>query len=267
MSSDDEIREDDDEEVIEVITHEDDADGGGTLGTPSRGVDIIGERPVRRPPPTQSPGCLYSFLLFLVGIGVGWVAFYTYSAPTASREESEAAALQDQIARTKAELNDLASKDIAAAWAFAEKRNYGDACDTLERVASYYVIQKRLTPGVTVPAADAVRDILEKMRSDDPAVQAEGRKLLKDYALEVAGDEVAASESAAAEDKTAESAAPESGESAPAEPAAKDKDAPESGATGESAATSKPESESVATAAVPADAKPTAAPGAPEGTA
>lgn len=253
MSSDDEIREDDDEEVIEVITHEDDAeDGGDALSASGRGVDIIGERPIRRSPPQQPPGCLYSFLLFLVGIGVGWIAYWTYTLPVSGAQEDRQEAIADQIVRTKKEITKLAEQDIAAATELATARNYGDACQVLERVASYYSIQKRIDPTVPIPNDPIVRDIIAKMSSDEAAVQEEGRSMLRDLAGGIEGAEVApeSGESAAAE--SAESATPESGAAESAESGAAEPAAAESAPAAAAESAAAPAEE----AAKPADEKP-----------
>lgn len=197
VSSDEEIREDEEEEVIEVITHDEEDEDEDDLDAPSRGVDIIGERPVRKSPAQQPPGCLYSFLLFLVGIGVGFVACMTYYNSSGVQTKDEKA-MDMNIMNAKEDLKVMCTEDLAVALELVNERNYGDASVVLGRVAKYYGAMATLQPGVQIPGKAEVDGILELLTKEDATTEDQAEAVKQLNAL-VNPEEAAAESEAATE--------------------------------------------------------------------
>jgi hypothetical protein len=257
VSNDEGVRRpgEDEEEVIEVITHSDDEEDweGTEPGAKTRrSVDIIGDRAVRRQPPPQPPGCLYSFLLLLVGITVGCLIMYCYREQVPDEADQGLAMAQSRAGEAANALRDLGKGELETAYDYAVQRNYGDARKVLERVSEYLSVAGKLKLTSTDKTPDKVREALELLKSDEAADQAKARALLAELtgkrpepAAEKAGGESgaesAASESAAATEKPAADAAKtedakESGAAAkPAEPATKEPAAPAKPAAGAAA--------------------------------
>lgn len=218
------------EEVIEVVSEDDERE------VPvSGGVDIIGDRPVKRSAQQAPPGCLYSFLLFLIGFGVGWLGCYAYNTMQAGEEEGDA--LLGRVTQATAAIKEATAADLNQAAAYAADKNYGYAAEALNRVAQYYDIANNLS-GKKDPSSSAIPEIAQMLRSDDPATQQEGvarlAELITDEELKARLTPAAMAEEPAPESEEAaameseEAAAPpaESEAASPEEPAAPAEAAP-----------------------------------------
>lgn len=243
-----EIREEEEEEVIEVVSEDSESD------TPvSSGVDIIGDRPVRRSTQQAPPGCLYSFLLFLIGFGVGWMGCYAYDQMQATEEEGDT--LMARVTQATGAIKEATTADVQQAAEYAANKNYGLASDTLTRAAQYFTIAGDLS-GKPDPTSTALSAVADMLRSNDPATQQEGVAKLAEFVTDEelkaklvppAAEEEAATESeeaaAPAESESAVEATESTVEEAPAEEAPGDpapaeepaaaptEDAPETDAT------------------------------------
>lgn len=171
--SNEEIREEEEEEVIEVVSEDSESD------TPvSSGVDIIGDRPVRRSSQQAPPGCLYSFLLFLIGFGVGWMGCYAYDQMQTTEEEGDT--LMARITQATGAIKEATTADVQQAAEYAANKNYGLASDTLTRAAQYFTIAGNLS-GKLDPMSTALSAVADMLRSNDPATQQEGVEKLAEF--------------------------------------------------------------------------------------
>lgn len=218
MSNDEGVRRpgDDEEEVIEVITHSDDEEdweGAESDAKTRRGVDIIGDRAVRRQPPPQPPGCLYSFLLLLVGITVGCLIMYCYRDQVPDDADHGLAMAESRAVEASSTLRGMGKLELKDAYAFAVQRNYGDARKVLERVSEYLAVagKLRLTAGDKTP--EMVREAIGLLESDEAADQTKAKALL----AELAGEKPDAAAEKAGGESATESAAGESAAAAPDE--------------------------------------------------
>lgn len=241
MSNDEEIREDEEEEVIEVVTSEEvtesDEEEEFEEEVETKGVDIIGDRPPRRVVAPSAPGCLYSFLLALVGFAVGWVAQWTLEVNQPTYEDEYLVRVQRALDTRKALLK-LAAEDMLVAYEQAKKANYGLACEQLKRVRAIYRAAEIADPETPLPTAKTVREVIPLLESKVEADRALGMQKLEECIRVAIGGAVPeeVEEILAVQPEEATESAPES--------AALEEEAPE--VTEEAAETAEPATEAAA---------------------
>jgi hypothetical protein len=222
VSKDEDVRKDDEEEVIEVITHgdeEDEWEEADPQPKARRGVDIIGDRPIRKAPPQESPGCLYSFLLLLVGMAVGWLAYYAIEVQFKGVAEEEGN--QARILQATGEMRKLADAELQDAYKLASEMNYGVALVELKRVDTYYGILGKLNEGKPDDKATTVNEIVRRLETAKPEAQAEAREMLRKLVGAPADEPTTESGAQAAKAASTESAPAAANESAPPKDAPK----------------------------------------------